>query len=205
MVHTGVVSLYIKSGSPSVPAAKSGCSGLRIGAALPGVGVIGGDAADVDGTTGESEKELFTVGAFVLIARAMRAKIPSCLCGMACTCGLSTKELIRVRSAGDSSSASFACTDEGDGGETTTAGGVGGGGYVCDSSTDGGVAEVETSVLHIRNNAAGTCMGEAEDRGSRAIPSDLGGNVGARKRMYHPRKGLWIVHSSCDDALSWKC
>lgn len=66
-----------------MPAAKSGGSGLLMGAALLGVGVIGGEAVDAGVTTGESEKELFVVGAFVLIARAMRAKMPSCLCGMA--------------------------------------------------------------------------------------------------------------------------
>ena len=101
-----------------------------MGAALLGVGEAGDELVDADGWTGESENELFTVGAFVLIARAIRESIPSCFFGMACTCGQRTKELVRVLKAGESSSASFACTDVGDGGETTTAGGVGGGGYV---------------------------------------------------------------------------
>lgn len=68
---------------------------------------------------------------------------------------------------------------------------MGGGGYVCESGVDGGGAEADgTRVLHLRYSAAGTCKGEADDRGSSGIPGELGEKVGARRRMYHPRRGL---------------
>jgi len=99
-------------------------------------------------------------------------------------------------------------------------GGVAGGGYVCAlpgvgwsesvasesmedlGASDSAEEDTGTRVLQAKDREAGTKSGEARVMGA-SVMKDVGGKVGARRRRYHPRRGLWIVHTVSEVASSY--
>jgi len=117
---------------------------------------------------------------------------------------------------------SFASTEDGEGGRTTTAGG-GVGGYewmvtelepsmwVLSVSSEGDLADDEGApgieeilVRHENERAASTWYGESRGRGNIGM-NIPGGKEGERRRMYQPRLGRCIVQHMVDDGLCTTC